>query len=264
MKFGIVVKAGHTKGEELTAKVRPYLKSKGHEVLAEKDFKGADYILTFGGDGTLIHVACEYAYLDVPFIGFNTGRLGFLTACEAAEWQRCIDELIANHAIISERMTLGAIVSGKKDEYQAVNEAVIKGLYRVIDLEIKVSGQAFLKIAGDGVIISTPTGSTAYSLSAGGPIVDSQLNCILITPVNPIGLPIPSVVISPNDVIDIKVLDGDDVSLIIDGQEHTKLKEGSKIKIYRGKHNIKFGYLEKHSFIRSLNAKFGLSGRTSN
>ena len=131
----------------------------------------------------------------------------------------------------------------------------------MIELEIRINGERLLKISGDGVIISTQTGSTAYSLSSGGPIVDPGLDCLLMTPINPIGLPIPSVVISPNDEVLVKLVKGDDVSLIIDGQEHTKLKKGEIVKFTKGKFNVKFGYFDKHHFLKSLNAKFGLSGR---
>ena len=131
----------------------------------------------------------------------------------------------------------------------------------MVDLELNINGQKFLKIVGDGVIIATQTGSTAYSLSAGGPIVDSELDCLVVTPVNAHGLPIPTVVLSPDDQIEIKLVSGDDVSLIIDGQEHTKVTEGQSIKVYRGRYRVKFGYFDEHHFLKALNAKFGLSGR---
>src|SRR4030042_4511938 len=264
MKFGIVVKKGHKRGEELASKVKPYLKSKGHEVLGENNLKDADYILTFGGDGTLIHTACEYAFLDIPFVGINTGELGFLTSIEADDWQNGLEQLILGKVIISERMTLDASIeklqtpnSKLQTLFRAVNEAVIKGLYRVINLDVKVDDERFLKVSGDGVIVATQTGSTAYSLSAGGPLVDPELDCFLVTPINPIGLPIPSVVISPKDQIRITILKGDNISLIIDGQEHTKLRENQRVEVSKGKYNIKFGYFDKHRFIKSLNVKFG-------
>ena len=144
-----------------------------------------------------------------------------------------------------------------------LNEVVVKGLYRVVDLELNINGQKFLKIVGDGVIIATQTGSTAYSLSAGGPIVDSELDCLVVTPVNAHGLPIPPVVLSPDDQIEIKLVSGDDVSLIIDGQEHTKVSQSQSVKLKRGKYRVKFGYFDKHHFLKSLNAKFGLSGRAA-
>ena len=186
--------------------------------------------------------------------------MGFLTAAEGNNWQEAVQKLIEGKYFVSERITLEAKVGPKV--FRAVNEVVVKGLYRVIDVEIKVGGVKLLKVLGDGVIISTQTGSTAYSLSAGGPIVDPALDCILITPINPIGLPIPSIVLSPNDQIEVTLNKGDDVSLVLDGQEHTKVSENQTIKVSKGKYKIKFAYFDRDHFIKSLNAKFGLSGRS--
>ena len=136
-------------------------------------------------------------------------------------------------------------------------------MYRVVDLDIHVDGQKFLSIVGDGVIIATQTGSTAYSLSAGGPIVDPAVDCFLITPINAVGLPIPSIALSGNDVLDIKIKDGDDISLVVDGQEHMKISQSQSIKVERGKYRVKLVYLDKHHFLKALNAKFGLALRQS-
>ena len=258
--------AGLKKAKELAYVAKKYLEAKGHEVVEVEESK-PDYILSFGGDGTLIHTACQYANLNVPFVGINTGNLGFLTAKEADDWQKAIDGILKNQVFISERITLEASLeksearNPKSETYRAVNEAAIKGFLRIIELEIAVNGEKFLKVLGDGVIVSTQTGSTAYSLSSGGPIVDPHLDCLLITPINPIGLPIPSVVISPDDEVLIKVVKGDDVSLIIDGQEHTKLSQSQSVRVKRGKFNVKFAYFNKQHFFKSLNAKFRLSDR---
>jgi len=268
MKFGIVVKKGHRKGEELISKVRPYLESKGHEVLEEKDFKRADYILTFGGDGTLIHTACEYIELGIPLVGINTGNLGFLTAQDADRWEDAIKNLISGKVFLSERITIEAFIEPESQRarepeiFKAINEAAVKSYFRMSELEILIDDGRFLKVLGDGVIIATQTGSTAYSLSAGGPIVDSGLDSLLVTPINPIGLPIPSVVLSPQKKISIKVIKGNDVSLIIDGQEHIKITQDQSVKVGMGRYKVKFGYFDKDHLFRALNAKFGLEGRS--
>ena len=277
VKFGIVYKSADQETKKVAEKAALYLKFKGHNVFVEKDLKNADFILTFGGDGTLIHEACEYADFGVPFVGINTGRLGFLCAIDSKDWKRAIDNLAGGKYFVSERITIEASIEPETSnplrsspeasqkpeiEYRAINECAIKSAYRVVELEIKVNGENFAKIAGDGVIVATQTGSTAYSLSAGGPIVDPDLDSILITPVNPIGLPIPSAVFSPDDVVEVKLTKGDDVSLVLDGQEHTKIKEGEKVKVKSGKYKIKFIYFDKNHFMKSLNAKFGLSSRS--
>lgn len=279
MKFGLVVAKDIKKAPELAKKVKEFLVTRGHKVLEEKNLKGADVVVTLGGDGTLIHVACEYVELGVPFVGINAGTLGFLTAAEENGWQEALEKLIKGDYVISERMTLEAeivsgawlLVAGRKKpgtrnqelgaSFRALNEIVIKGMYRVVDLEILVDGEKFLGIVGDGVIVATQTGSTAYSLSAGGPIVDPEVDCFLITPINAVGLPIPSIALSPNDTVEIKLKEGDDVSLIIDGQEHTRISQSQSVKVGRGEYRVKFAYFDKHHFLKSLNAKFGLALR---
>src|SRR3989344_4750280 len=206
MKFGIVVAKDNLQAKHLAGSITKYLKSKGHAVL-DKVLTKSDLVLTLGGDGTLLHAACENVELGVPHVEINVGTLGFLTAAE-------IDD-----------------------------------------------GQEFLEVVGDGVIVATQTGSTAYSLSSGGAIVDPAVDCFLITPINPIGLPIPSVALSPESEIEVKVHKGDDVSLIIDGKEHTKIVMGQSVKVEKGKYRVKFGYFDQRHFLKALNAKFGLSGR---
>jgi len=261
MKFGVVYKLGNKKAHKIAEEAKSYLAKKGHKVLGEENLKEADVIITIGGDGTLIHKACEFANLDIPLVGINTGNLGFLTAAEAADWKESLKKLIAGAYFVSERISADAEIVGRREVYRAINEVVIKGLYRVVDLEIKVGEAKLLRVLGDGVIVSTQTGSTAYSLSSGGPIVDPDLDCLLLTPINPIGLPIPSAVFPPSDEIEVRLIKGDDVSLVLDGQEHTKLKEDDKVVIRQGRNRIKFVYFDKHHFIKSLNAKFGLSSR---
>lgn len=282
MKFGITVGKDNQKAKDLSEKIKIFLKEKGHE--ATDDLTRSDLVISLGGDGTLIHSASANLELGVPIVGINLGKLGFLTACEADEWQEAVQKLIDGKYFISERMTLDASIE-KRDEahprgvlqvsprfhpagegsssYRAVNEVVVKGLYRVVDLEVTVKNRKFLESSGDGVIIATQTGSTAYSLSAGGPIVDPELDCFVLTPVNAHGLPVPSVVLSPDDEVEIKVKEGENVSLIIDGQEHTKLEEGSIVKVNKGKHRVKLVYFEEHHIIAALNAKFGLANRLS-
>ncbi len=258
MRIGLVSTKDITKAGELTANIKNFLARGGHEVV-EGSLKGAEVVVTLGGDGTLLHAASKYIELGVPFVGINVGTLGFLTAAEADDWQEALQRIIDGKYFVSERMTIESRV--KSLESRALNEIVIKGMYRVVNLEITVNGQKFLNTSGDGVIVATQTGSTAYSLSAGGPIVDPKLDSILITPVNAHGLPIPSVVLSPDDEVSVKVIKGNDVSLVIDGQEHVEVKVGDEIKISKGKYRVKLLYFGKHQFLKSLNAKFGLASR---
>ena len=259
MKLGIISAKDNRKAEELSQKISNYLKEKGHEILSGSELKGSEAIFVVGGDGTLLHSACANVELDVPFIGINRGTLGFLTAVEGGDWQKIVEKVLSGNLAVSEGMTIEAELNGKN--YRAINEIVVKSAYRVVKLEIIVNDQKFLSISGDGVIVSTQMGSTAYSLSSGGPIVDHEIDSMLITPISAHGLPIPSVVISPKDRVTIKILEGNDVSLVIDGQDHTKVEKGQNIRVSQGKYRVKFGYLDKHHFLKALNVKFGLASR---
>ena len=259
---GAGLKEENAKAKELASTINAFLKKGRHEVLPEAKFGSADFILILGGDGTFIHKACEFAPLGVPFLGINTGNLGFLTACEASDWKEALNKLGEGKYFVSERITIDAIVEGRKEVYRAINEIFIKGLFRAIDLKINVGGERLIKVFGDGVIVATQTGSTAYSLSSGGPIVDANLDCLLLTPINPIGLPIPSIVLSADEEIEVTLSKGEDVSLVLDGQEHTKVKENDLVRIKKGEFRVKFVYFDKHQFLKSLNAKFGLSNRS--
>lgn len=239
-----------------------------------EDETRSDLVIVLGGDGTLIHTASS---TDIPILGINVGRFGFLTAIEADDWQKAVDLVLVGKYVVSQRMTIAAETvksqahsrsvlgrskahSGSETgKYTAVNEIVVKGMYRVINLEILINGQKLMGTSGDGVIVATQTGSTAYSLSAGGPIVDPQLDCFLVTPVNAHGLPVPSVVLSPNDQIEIKLISGEDVSLIVDGHEHKKVAAGQSIKVEKGKSKVKLVYFDKEYFLRALNSKFKFS-----
>ncbi len=259
MKFGLVV-SENPKAKKAALEVSAYLQKAKHEVL-EKGFTGADFILTLGGDGTLLHAACKHADLEVPYVGINVGTFGFLTAEEGDKWKLAIDRLLASEYVVSQRMTIEASVGDR--HLRAVNEIVVRGLYRVISLSVGVSGRNFLDIVGDGLIVSSQTGSTGYSLSAGGPIVDPDLDCFLLTPINPTGLPVPSVILDPGDEIEVKIVKGESLTLIADGQDHTRLEVRDKVVIKRGSANVKFVYFDEHQFVNSLNAKFGLATRLS-
>ena len=281
MKIGVVFKNENKRAEKLARDISGFFGKKGSRVLDEDKLGEADYIIVLGGDGTLIHKACKLSHLGIPFVGINIGNLGFLTAAESTDWRSAADFVFDGKVVVSERIMLEAqlrsheqsfdgqavgkktVVSSKRfvSRYLAVNEFVIKGQFRVIDLDIRVGEQDLLKVHGDGVIIASQSGSTAYSLSAGGPIVDPDLDCLLVTPINPIGLPVPSVVFSPAHKVNVKVVRGGDVYLVIDGQENFALGPQDEIVVGQAKNKVKVGYFDKHYFVRLLNAKFGLAGR---
>jgi NAD+ kinase len=164
----------------------PFLKSVKREDIPKK----AEMIIVLGGDGTLLSVARLVGDHDVPILGVNLGGLGFLTEITLEELYRVLEKVVQGDFITNERVVLNASVIRRGErlaEFLVLNDAVInKGaLARIIDLETTINGEYLTTFKSDGLILSTPTGSTAYNLSAGGPIVYPSLHCIIITPICP-------------------------------------------------------------------------------
>ena len=196
----------------------------------EKVPTGVEMIIVLGGDGTLLSVARRVWNKNIPILGVNLGGLGFLTEITLDELYPVLEKVLRDDFAINEREVLnaGVIRSGKRiAEFIVLNDAVInKGaLARIIDLETTINGEYLSTFRSDGLIISTPTGSTAYNLSAGGPIVYPSLHTIIITPICPHTLTIRPIII-PDDV-KIRALlksSNEEVTLTLDGQQGFTLK----------------------------------------
>lgn len=198
-----------------------------------------DLILVLGGDGTLISVARQIGDRQIPIVGVNLGQLGFLTEITREELPDMLDRLIAGDYKISERMMIDALIHRDDKiigEYTVLNDAVInKGaLARIIDLETYVDGRHLSTYKADGLIISTPTGSTGYSLAAGGPIIYPEINSLLITPICPHMLTNRPIIIWSRSIIEIEVKFQDDVVFFTaDGQVGHKLLPGDRVEVRR-------------------------------
>lgn len=200
----------------------------------------ADLVVVLGGDGTLISVARLFSSRQVPIVGVNLGSLGFLTEITVEQLYPVLEQCLADSHRITERMMLDVVVTRGSTEIsrcQVLNDAVInKGaLARIIELEAKVNDNFLTTFKADGLIISTPTGSTGYSLSAGGPIVQPLMKCVLITPICPHTLTNRPIVLSYQSVIRITVKSSFDemVYLTLDGQVGVELREGDCIEVSR-------------------------------
>jgi NAD+ kinase len=208
--------------------------------LAEK----VDVLGVFGGDGTLLYAARLVGVKGIPIIGINLGSLGFLTKFKIEEMHTAFEDLLAGRCQTQERMLLDVEVLKAGEtaaRYFALNDAVInKGaLARIIDLEVSINAQPMLMTRADGLIVSTPTGSTAYSLAAGGPILYPTLDAMLIAPICPHTLTNRPVVI-PNSVeLSIRLQRGNDVMLTVDGQVGMPLQEQDCLKISRAESSIR-------------------------
>ncbi len=198
----------------------------------------AELVVVLGGDGTLISVARLFSGKDVPIVGVNLGSLGFLTEVTVDELYPLLERCLKGEPRVSERMMLEVTVCREGQEIEkchVLNDMVInKGaLARIVDLETKVNRHFLTTYKADGLIISTPTGSTGYSMSAGGPIVHPLMSCIIITPICPHTLTNRPIVVTDESIISITIASSFDekVYLTLDGQVGFKLMQGDSIEV---------------------------------
>lgn len=230
--------------------------------LKEDEFyRECEAVLIIGGDGTLIRASKTAAQYNIPVLGINMGRLGFLTAIESDEIDMALACLRDDDFCVEDRMMLRAqLVRDNQiyDEVVALNDiAITKGSYvRLIHLTAYINNEFVNYYPADGVLISSPTGSTAYSLSAGGPIINPNMECLLLTPICPHALNIRPIITNAEDQIKI-VIDDDnrDIILTLDGQEGIKLKRGDEVIVEKDKVCAKLIRLGKPDFFNVLRNK---------
>lgn len=217
---------------EITAREvqRPDLAMKAADI-----YKNANFVIVLGGDGTLLSVARQVAWYKTPILGVNLGHLGFLTELEMDNLYAGLEKIENGEFRVEKRMMLDALLIKNNmitETFCALNDVVItKGSFsRIINLKTFVNDHYIETYSADGLIISSPTGSTAYSLSAGGPIISPDVGGMVITPISPHSLHSRSIVISNKEQVRVEVVGGQsDVMLTIDGQHGYKLKAGDII-----------------------------------
>lgn len=227
--------------------------------------KDLDLIFVIGGDGTLIRAARDTAKINVPLIGVNFGTLGYLCELEEATVFAAIDQIMDDKFMLEARMRLcGYAFSGEKRQHvqTALNDIVIhrSGALQLVSLVLYVNGQYLNTFEGDGVILCTPTGSTGYNLSAGGPIVDPKARMILITPINSHTLNSKSIVIGAEDEVVVEIgarrREGDEqVVVSIDGDYYASLDVGDRMVIRQAQEDCRILKLGKLSFLEILRKK---------
>lgn len=224
-------------------------------------YNNIDVALTLGGDGTLLCVARHLAPYNIPIVGLNMGHLGFLTEIELSDLYSDLELLKRGCYYIDKRMMLEAqVIRDKKilESFLALNDIVItKGLFaRLVRLEAFVNSSFIDVYPADGIIVSSPTGSTAYSLSAGGPIVNPNMELILLTPICPHTLYSRSIIFSKDDIIKVKLLEEQpEVILTVDGQQGIKLLPGDEVVVRRSKYLTQLLRIKKRSFYDILRKK---------
>ena len=226
----------------------------------------SDLIVVLGGDGTILNVVAMAGKNLKPIFGINVGSLGFLTCVNSSAYREAVDAIVSGRISYSKRALLSVELRTNKrvlSTVHALNDAVISrgDLSRLIRLNAKVNGEALTEFNADGLIIATPTGSTAYSLSAGGPILSPESGVFVITPICPHVLTNRSVIVSDSSVIEISPASTEyPTFLSVDGGEPVRLPPKAQIAIRRAKPMLQLGFLPDVSFFSVLRHKLKWTG----
>ncbi len=286
-RIGVVAKVGSREAAEMAQELAQWLRRRDLEValdgetlrargLDEPPFDPAtphDLVICLGGDGTLLAIA-RTAVAGVPILGVNLGNLGFLTEINRGELYPTLVRVLAGKFDTEERSLLeielrraaGGPRSGEAETFRVLNDAVVtkSALARIIQLTLEVDGHLIARYRSDGLIISTPTGSTAYNLSAGGPIVHPLLPVVVLTPICPHALSLRPFVVSDRSVVEVMLeTQREEVYLTLDGQEGTELGHRDVVRITRSPHVVRLVKVNVRSFYDNLRGKLRWGGLSS-
>ena len=272
----IVVNTHKDESQNLGRMIQSYLAAKSIEssvfcfdgFSTENPFTGFDFVITLGGDGTVLFAARGCVENKIPVFPVNLGEFGFIASIQKNEWQKELDLFLAGKSEVDERNMLNAaLVSTRQSEPFSgigLNDVVIcaKTAARTIMFTVSYNDVPLGTFKADGIIISTATGSTAYSASAGGPIIDPELDALVLTPINSFSLSSRPLVLSPRGEVGITILPSreNDVIITIDGQKPFDLHEGDCIKIRRLQEKVKLVGCTTNKFYGALRSKLNWSG----
>lgn len=219
----------------------------------------ADLIVAVGGDGTVLEALRQGIEADAPVLGVNAGHMGFLTEIEPTNVTAALDAIEGGRFLLSERMTLSALLPDQAPVL-GINDAVIEKAVsqHVIRVAALVEGERLAGYRADGIVVATPTGSTAYNFSAGGPLVDPELDAFVVTPVAPHTLFGRTLVFGPDVKLRFEIEGDRPARVNVDGQAQRDLEPGEAVEIVRGAHRARFLRLAPRNFARSVRERFHL------
>lgn len=268
--IGIVCNKNKPQAHELLAEVAAYLREKKIVVLDDLHdsindiIERADLLVALGGDGTILSLANHLAGKGTPVLGVNLGRLGFITDVKVAEVYRELDVIMRGDFAVESRFMLEVMVKTKDGErsFAALNDVVIhrEGLSRYLNISLRINGDDIYSVGGDGIIIATPTGSTGYNLSAGGPIVHSRAENIIVTPICHHSLIQKSIVLSNRDTVSLSMQyknEEDGAHVIIDGQKFTEVYESDSVTVTDAGKRFMIVRNSSRNYFDVLKEKFG-------
>ena len=259
-RVGIIAARSKAEARELGLHVADWLVERGVEPVVEEGLlagEPADAVVVLGGDGLMMRAANMLP--DMPLLGINFGKVGFLALVEQADWQAALEALLGGAYRIQDGATLEAvIVRGSEQIVQgwAINDVVVRGGTRMVDIEVYIDGHYVNTFPGDGMIASTPHGSTAYCMAAGGPILTAGVRGFAVLPISchsPIRMPF---VVPEEALIELILANDRDATLILDGRETGALRLGDVVDVRRGKHLFRLVTLDSTNFYEAFRTKF--------
>lgn len=285
--FGFVIKHSVPKATKLALDVAEWLEKQKCKVVVADEAKGyltrrpkakkvpkeqlptaCDMVIVFGGDGTFLSIARQMIWKSVPILGVNLGKLGFLTEVKVDEVYATLETVLKGKYVVQERSMLEACVKrGGRELFclPVLNDVVItkSAIARVIDFQLKLNGVLVAILKADGLIAATPTGSTAYSLAAGGPIVHPRVGATVITAICPHSLNVRPLVIPEDALVEVELMEKDgDIMLTLDGQFGYALEKGDKVSITQYKrHSVQVVQSPKRDYFELLRTKLYLGAR---
>ncbi len=262
---------------KVAKEVASYLQEKGVNVVARDeeaadldvpplssiDPDKVDFIISLGGDGTILRVVHHFPQLDAPILGINLGHLGFMTEVPQTALYSSLDELLSGAYTVEERLMMEGITPSQERCF-AVNDMVIHRSRNpsLIDLSIHVDGKYLNTFSADGIILSTPNGSTAYSLAAGGPILTPEIIAFVITPISPHTISNRPIVLMPKEKIEVQYLSPyDPVEMTYDGFSRYALSTNEVFTVTPSKRTFKIVSLERRDYFATLRTKLGWTGQ---
>lgn len=268
-RIALVINAEKAGALELSREVRSFLKKQGVSIretdqhpIPKGFLQTADLCISIGGDGTILGVVEEAHRSQVPIFGINCGKLGFLTAISGAQLVDFLDEMLQGKLVVQKRQALLGS-SGGEDRFVALNDIVIKpyNTVRLSPLQVVFDGREISEYTSDGLIFSTATGSTAYNLSSGGPIIHPEVEAIVMTPICPHSLSHRSMVLPTNKIVEVICATESRMTVWMDGRQHFETHSSKSFSISISPHPILLGRLPSKPYFKVLGEKLHWGSR---
>lgn len=264
--FGLIAAHGKPEAVDLAEQITEWLRQQRCMVFPEQVLLEAypeiEAVIVIGGDGLIMRVGHHYP--DIPILGINLGRVGFLALVEREEWQQALTFLVQGHYQVQEGPTLAVQLVREQNvivDQWAINDVVVRAGYQLVEVELYVDGQFVNTYPGDGMIVATPQGSTAYCMAAGGPVLTAGVHGFAITPISPHSPIRIALVVPEQAVIEQVYLSDREARLILDGTPVAELCPGDVIRVTRGHHLFRLVVLPGANFYEAFRSKFNFQIR---